>query len=214
MKFVLLIVFIPALLFSTTIQEIYQQLDVYQKRIQSLQAEFLIEIHGTKRTASVQKGVFTYLDYYGTMLQYNEPVKMTIELRNNGDIVFNGKKQQTMTNSYQMGDIYFLYYLNNYSLKIDKEDTGIVYISGYEKSDVKKVNVKRILKLRFDKGLHVIDKIQYIGNENDFPYEILAGYLVIQGIPVMQRLDMNISAYSVSVNSVFRLSNINLIMKQ
>jgi hypothetical protein len=216
--FVLLVcfAFLPILSHSYTVKEMRQDIKTYLSQIQSLKSDFSMSIHGTgKQPGSEQSGKFTYTSGSGTSLEYLTPMKMKVEMRANGDLYVNGDKKPGMTNSYQPGDIFFDYYLANYDLKIDKEDSNYITLIGFEKtSDINKLASRRkMLNIRYAKALKVIDRVNYLGNGNDYPYIMDVKYEVMQGIPVMTVMNMRMAAFSVSVSSVWKMENIELVKK-
>jgi outer membrane lipoprotein-sorting protein len=202
--------------YSYTVKEMRQDVKNYMDQIQSLSADFSLDIHGVgKQPGSSQSGKFNYISGSGTVMEYLQPMKMRVEMKENGDLYLNGEKKTGMTNAYQPGDIFFDYYLSNFDLKVIHEDTNYVYMSGYEKSaDLnKRASRQRLLGLRFDKKQKVLDEIQYLGSGNDYPYDVKVFYTRVQGVPIMSVMNTRVSAFSVSVNSVWKMENIVMVKK-
>jgi outer membrane lipoprotein-sorting protein len=206
----------PILSHSYTVQQMRDDVKAYLSEIQSIQADFSITIHGTgNRPGSDQSGKFNYNSSSGTTVEYLKPMQMKVDMRENGALYINGEKKTGLTNTYQPGDIFFDYYMANYDLKIKKEDTNYVYLIGYEPTqDINKRAVRqKVLVIRFNKTLKVIDSISYLGNGNNYPYYVDAQYVMMQGIPIMTVMNMRVAAFSVSVSSVWKLENVVLIKR-
>lgn len=201
--------------YSLTVQDIKGQILQYKDSIESLKADFTMKTEGTGQLSNIQKGVLTYTRSGGTVVEYKEPVPAKMEIRQDGKYYFNGKYQGVMTNSYQMGDLFFEFYFDTYDLKVEKEDKSKVVIIGYEKTtDVKKVIRRKVLRMTYDKKLKTFESIRYLGTGKDFPYEVFIDYQIIQDIPVVKRMTTMVSAYSIGVNSIYTLANVSVVRKQ
>ncbi len=216
LKILFLVAFIMALKagHSLTVQDIREQMLSYKESIESLKADFTMEIKGSGYSNNIQKGVLSYTRSGGTVVEYKEPSPVKMEIRPNGAYYFNGKYQGVMTNSYQMGDLFFEFYFNTYELRIEKEDEEKVVIIGYEKtSDVKKIVKKKVLKMVYDKNLKAFESLRYLGTGKDYPYEVNINYQIVQNIPVIKTMTTMVSAYSISVNSTYTLANVSVVRR-
>lgn len=200
---------------SYTVKEIRSDLNAYQNQIELLKANFSISVEGlpTNQTA-VQKGVLTYSSSGGSSLKYTSPVAMTMEIKPDGYIYLNGQKSSMVSSSYQMGDMYLVYYLNNYDLKIKSENSNSVLVEGYPPSrNGKNVVLKPVLRFNFLKDRKVIDMLSYFGSGNDIPFELRAEYETVKGLPVMKLLVVHMVAFSVNMVSKMKLDGFELTLK-
>ena len=170
-----------------------------------MQADFSMKNSGTGDT-NIQKGKYSYSIDTGTILAYDSPVKMVMELKNNGEILINGEKKRNTTSPVQNGDLFFLDYLSRYIIKINKEDSNYVFLNGFDKTS--RAASKKLITFRYNKNLRVIDNIEYRGNGNDYPFETEISYKEIDGLPVISTIVTRLSAFSVTVTSLFRYENI------
>jgi len=207
--------FMSVFSYSLTVQDIKNQMLQYKESIESLKADFTMEIKGSGHSNSVQKGNLSYTKSGGTVMEYKEPANAKMEIRPNGAYYFNGKYQGVMTNSYQMADLFFEFYFNSYDLKVEKEDEDRVILLGYEKtSDVQKVLRKKVLRMVYDKKLKAFSSIRYLGTGKDYPYEVNINYQIIQDIPIVKTMTTMVSAYSISVNSTYSLQNVSIVKRE
>lgn len=218
MKSFILLIFLclfPAFLSAVTIEDIRTALNGYRESLGSLKADFTIKTSGTgEGSVKLQKGIMAFSQSNGMVLTYKEPLVMVLEMRTNGDLYLNGKKSPNVKGQYQMGDIFLLYYLDHYSLAVDKEDANFAYGSGFEKPEnLKQANYKKVLSFTFDKRNKVINWIRYSGNGYDYPYDLKVSYLTLEGIPVSKELTVRLSGFSMSVDSKFIMENIEVVKK-
>lgn len=208
----------PIFLQALTVKEIRESLTTYRDSIDSLTSDFKITIDGMSSNLGLQKGQFTYSRTGGTVLKYTYPAEMTMAIKADGSVALNGVKADTASGGYQMGDIFFLYYLNHYNLKITGENSNSVALSGYEIVAPGKVApVKPILALNYNKGLGVIDRLTYFGTGRDYPYEILADYLQYgesgRTVPVLRQMVLRLAVSSLSVVSTLKMDNLDVKLK-
>lgn len=201
------LLFLPAAASAFTVEQMMAGLNALNGRIRSINADFSMRTSGTGET-NVQRGNYSWSTETGTVMRYESPVKMTMELKPNGEVLVNGEKKRNISSPIQNGDLFFIDFLSRFRLQVAAEDTNFVTLSGFDKSS-RLIN-KKLLTARFNRNIGVIDRLEYRGSGKDYPYELEISYTNMSGIPMTESLSTRMSAFSVTVTSVFRYENIRL----
>lgn len=204
---IIFLISFPILFHATTLDQLTNEIQSHYTKIKTIKADFSISTAGTGNTAE-QKGTFSYSADSGTDYKVESPGKVEVLIKNDGSTYINGQIQKPTEEPPQMGDLFLLSYLNRYNVNIEKEDSNFIQAAGYERSN-KPVQAKLITVI-YNKNIKAIEKINYKGGKNDFPYIIKLSYTNIAGIPVLIRMNTVLSAFSVSISSKLSLYNIQL----
>jgi len=208
-KLSILILLLPKLVFTYNVDQIFEDLKSYQEKIKELKGEYKYRINGIGIT-NIQIGSFLYDFDIGLTFTSEYPVKIVIEIKKNGEFFVNGEKKELKSPA-SFSDLFFLSILNNYILRIEKEDDNYVNLYGYGKEE-DLIN-KKLINLRFNKKLKVIDYIQYLGTGYDYPYESQISYMVIDQIPVVKNINTKLVTFSTTIETIFDITNISLVKK-
>lgn len=196
--------------FGYTVPQVMAELGAHMGRIEKLSAEVVFESSGTGKVRA-QAGSLKYEAGVGTVFRLEGETPMEALMKENGEVYLNGQRQTGVEKSHQAGDIYLLELLKNYRLEIEKEDGEYVVLVGYSKSE--KLSRKKLLRAWFRKGMKVIDRVKYMGDEGDYPYDLRLVYEVREEVPVVKTMTTRVSAFSTTLTSEVKFSNIQLTKK-
>lgn len=207
----ILLIIIPVLGFGYTVEQMMSELNLHVSYIRLVQADFRIWTSGTGFT-NVQSGKFSYSDTDGTILLYQQPLFMKVEIKKGGEIFVNGDKKKAAQTPGEDGDIYLVSFLKKYNLRIIKETSEELLLAAYGKS--MDSPSRSIATIRFNKKLKVVTYIQYRGNGNEYPYEMHVSYTQVGNLPFINRITTDVVAFSVTMRSFYEYSNIIITKKE
>ena len=208
--FCIILLCVSTVLYGYNTQRIMAELQSHFDLIEYFYADIVLETSGTGKVRK-QTGNIVFKEGDGTIFRLDGATPMEVQIKENGDMYFNGIKQATTDKpgqTHQLGDIYFIELLRGFDIEVEREDDNYVYLTDYDKSS--RIERKRLLNANYNKSLKVIDRVRYIGQEYDYPYDIRIKYKSYDGIPIVESLSTIVSAFSVTLNSTMRFDNIQI----